>query len=288
MQQLRPAQASAACGGSQARRCVSAAAHLPAPSALLATAAACRRPFQAACTVPPCAASSSSSRSSCNSLPFSPLPQRRTVACSSSAAAAGQPADNTGSSDSSSGGGSGWYKAAIGFAILAAAGVAAANNDAATAYAESLLSGPLGKSGFFAAFSLIFLSEIGDKTFFIAALLAMKFGRWLSWLGSVAALVVMTGISVGIGAVFAAVPEALKTSIPVGELAGGFHLRFEQHGMLHILYAASCVHCAAGSDYASLSCSLAFSSVEVLRAAVNCDADGAHSRYVRIHMPYII
>lgn len=32
----------------------------------------------------------------------------------------------------------------------------------------------LGKSGFLAAFALIFLSEIGDKTFFIAALLAMK------------------------------------------------------------------------------------------------------------------
>jgi len=31
-----------------------------------------------------------------------------------------------------------------------------------------LLNGPLGRSGFLAAFSLIFLSEIGDKTFFIA------------------------------------------------------------------------------------------------------------------------
>lgn len=30
------------------------------------------------------------------------------------------------------------------------------------------------QSGFYAAFSLIFLSEVGDKTFFIAALLAMK------------------------------------------------------------------------------------------------------------------
>ena len=32
----------------------------------------------------------------------------------------------------------------------------------------------LGKSGFTAAFALIFLSELGDKTFFIAGLLAMK------------------------------------------------------------------------------------------------------------------
>ena len=36
---------------------------------------------------------------------------------------------------------------------------------------DTLINGPLGKSGFFAAFSLILLSEIGDKTFFIAALL---------------------------------------------------------------------------------------------------------------------
>jgi hypothetical protein len=35
----------------------------------------------------------------------------------------------------------------------------------------------LAKSGFTAAFALIFVSEIGDKTFFIAALLAMRLGR---------------------------------------------------------------------------------------------------------------
>lgn len=62
---------------------------------------------------------------------------------------------------------------------------------------EWLSSGPLGQSGMLAAFSLIFLSEIGDKTFFIAALLAMKLGRWISFIGSVAALSVMTAISVG-------------------------------------------------------------------------------------------
>uniref|UniRef100_A0A453AHH4 GDT1 family protein n=1 Tax=Aegilops tauschii subsp. strangulata TaxID=200361 RepID=A0A453AHH4_AEGTS len=45
----------------------------------------------------------------------------------------------------------------------------------------------LAKSGFTAAFMLIFVSEIGDKTFFIAALLAMQYqkalrfylGQWL-------------------------------------------------------------------------------------------------------------
>eukprot|EP00934_Nitzschia_sp_Nitz4_P006565 Nitzschia sp. Nitz4//scaffold95_size97785//89322//90592//NITZ4_004681-RA/size97785-augustus-gene-0.103-mRNA-1//1//CDS//3329560514//6555//frame0 len=54
-------------------------------------------------------------------------------------------------------------------------------------------------TGFFQAFSLVFLSEIGDKTFFIAALLAMKTSRLLSFLGSIGALSVMTVLSVWIG-----------------------------------------------------------------------------------------
>jgi putative Ca2+/H+ antiporter (TMEM165/GDT1 family) len=40
--------------------------------------------------------------------------------------------------------------------------------------------------------SLIFLSELGDKTFFIAALLAMRCGKWISFVGSTAALAAMT------------------------------------------------------------------------------------------------
>jgi putative Ca2+/H+ antiporter (TMEM165/GDT1 family) len=84
----------------------------------------------------------------------------------------------------------------------------------------ALIDGPLGRSGFLAAFSLIFLSEIGDKTFFIAALLAMRLGRLVSFIGSVAALGVMTVISVGIGAVFSKVPDALRSSVPIGEIAG--------------------------------------------------------------------
>ena len=41
--------------------------------------------------------------------------------------------------------------------------------------------------------------EIGDKTFFIAAILAMSHNRWLVLLGSVSALVVMCVISCIIG-----------------------------------------------------------------------------------------
>jgi len=43
-----------------------------------------------------------------------------------------------------------------------------ANTHTHTHTQDVLVNGPLGRSGFLAAFSLIFLSEIGDKTFFIA------------------------------------------------------------------------------------------------------------------------
>lgn len=56
----------------------------------------------------------------------------------------------------------------------------------------SLVAGPLGSSGCLAAFSLISLSEIGDKTFFISAVLAARIGRALSFAGSLAALVLLT------------------------------------------------------------------------------------------------
>lgn len=46
---------------------------------------------------------------------------------------------------------------------------------------------------------MILSMEIGDKTFFIGAILAMTHNRWLVFLGSVLALVVMCVISCAIG-----------------------------------------------------------------------------------------
>jgi len=57
------------------------------------------------------------------------------------------------------------------------------------------------------AFSLIFVSEIGDKTFFVAALFAMKSSRLVSFVGSVGALATMTVFAVLIGQVFHSIPE---------------------------------------------------------------------------------
>uniref|UniRef100_A0A453AHH9 GDT1 family protein n=1 Tax=Aegilops tauschii subsp. strangulata TaxID=200361 RepID=A0A453AHH9_AEGTS len=84
----------------------------------------------------------------------------------------------------------------------------------------------LAKSGFTAAFMLIFVSEIGDKTFFIAALLAMQYQKALVLLGSMAALSLMTIVSVVIGRIFQSVPAQFQTTLPIGEYAAVALLAF--------------------------------------------------------------
>ena len=63
------------------------------------------------------------------------------------------------------------------------------------------------------------MSEIGDKTFFIAGLLAAKFTRLISFVGSMGALAVMTVLSVLIGQIFHAVPSGLTEGIPLDDVA---------------------------------------------------------------------
>uniref|UniRef100_A0A6S9LQ96 GDT1 family protein n=1 Tax=Heterosigma akashiwo TaxID=2829 RepID=A0A6S9LQ96_HETAK len=77
----------------------------------------------------------------------------------------------------------------------------------------------LTSSGFFQAFSLVFVSEIGDKTFFIAGLLAMKTSKFISFVGSVGALAVMSVLSVLIGQVFHQVPPELTQGLPLDDYA---------------------------------------------------------------------
>jgi putative Ca2+/H+ antiporter (TMEM165/GDT1 family) len=65
------------------------------------------------------------------------------------------------------------------------------------------------REGFVSAFLLIFFSEIGDKTFFIAVLLALQQPRGLVFTGTFGALAVMTVISVGLGRVLHEIDEFL-------------------------------------------------------------------------------
>jgi hypothetical protein len=96
----------------------------------------------------------------------------------------------------------------------------------------------LARSGFLAAFSLIFASEIGDKTFFIAALLAMRLGKWVSFLGSVSALTIMTAVSVGIGYVVKSVPAAVRNSEVFGQWLGAALLAYFGFRTLQDAWAA--------------------------------------------------
>lgn len=64
----------------------------------------------------------------------------------------------------------------------------------------------LSMEGFWASFSMIIVSEIGDKTFFIAAVLAMKHSRFVVWLGAASALFVMTILAVVFGSFFQYLP----------------------------------------------------------------------------------
>jgi len=69
----------------------------------------------------------------------------------------------------------------------------------------------------FQATSLVFLSEIGDKTFFIASILAARASRVLAFAGAFGALALMTVASVVIGQIFHSVPDSLTRGIPVDD-----------------------------------------------------------------------
>jgi len=58
-----------------------------------------------------------------------------------------------------------------------------------------------------ASFVLIFISELGDKTFFVAAILAMRYPRGWVWAGAFGALAVMTVISACLGQVVRLLPK---------------------------------------------------------------------------------
>ncbi|KAK9844838.1 hypothetical protein WJX74_007461 [Apatococcus lobatus] len=112
-----------------------------------------------------------------------------------------------------------WLGGIAALALAAAAATVFATGNW-PALQERAAESALGRSGFLAAFALIFASEIGDRTFFIAGLLAAKVGKWVAFTGTCLALGLMTVISVGIGYAFKCVPDALKSSAPIGEYAG--------------------------------------------------------------------
>jgi len=61
--------------------------------------------------------------------------------------------------------------------------------------------------GFFVSLAVIIVSEIGDKTFFIAAIMAMKHPRLLIFSAAIGALIVMTILSVVLGFITTIIPQ---------------------------------------------------------------------------------
>lgn len=61
--------------------------------------------------------------------------------------------------------------------------------------------------GFFGAVSVIVVSELGDKTFFIAAILAMRHSRLAVFGGAIAALAIMTVLSALLGFATTVIPR---------------------------------------------------------------------------------
>ncbi|KAF5734787.1 hypothetical protein HS088_TW15G00279 [Tripterygium wilfordii] len=84
-------------------------------------------------------------------------------------------------------------------------------------------------TGFASAFLLIFFSELGDKTFFIAALLAARNSASVVFFGTFGALAAMTLISVALGRTFHYVDEILpfrfgEMDLPIDDIAAVFLL----------------------------------------------------------------
>lgn len=61
--------------------------------------------------------------------------------------------------------------------------------------------------GFVASISVVIVSELGDKTFFIAAIMAMKHPRIIVFAGAISALVFMTILSAAFGWIATIIPR---------------------------------------------------------------------------------
>jgi hypothetical protein len=59
------------------------------------------------------------------------------------------------------------------------------------------------------AFGLIFIGECGDKTFFVAMILAMKYGKLPVFIGAMAALALMTVLAVAVGWILVGMVRAI-------------------------------------------------------------------------------
>ncbi|XP_027181270.1 GDT1-like protein 1, chloroplastic [Coffea eugenioides] len=131
-----------------------------------------------------------------------------------------------------------------GFFTLQGAQQAVASSDIASQLSSISFLGDTGdiSTGFASAFLLIFFSELGDKTFFIAALLAARNSAAVVFLGTFGALGAMTIISVILGRTFHYVDGILPfrfgdADLPIDDIAAAFLLVY--FGVSTLLEASS-------------------------------------------------
>lgn len=118
------------------------------------------------------------------------------------------------------------FMALFGFLVIQQSEPAIAASDIASGLQSIPYFGDFGdiSTGFASAFLLIFFSELGDKTFFIAALLAARNSAAIVFTGTFGALAAMTIVSVVLGRTFHYVDEILpfrfgETDLPVDDIA---------------------------------------------------------------------
>jgi len=98
----------------------------------------------------------------------------------------------------------------LAISLLSVIAQADAAVESAKANVEGVKKPPGVFSAFVQSFSSIVVSEIGDKTFFIAAIMAMRYNRLAVLAGALLALFLMTAISTAFGYV---VPKLLPASV---------------------------------------------------------------------------
>ena len=80
------------------------------------------------------------------------------------------------------------------------------------------------------SFTVILATEMGDRTFFIAAIMAMRHARLVVWVGAVGALIVMTILSTLVGHVAPLLISRMYTHYAAAALFLFFGLRMLRDG----------------------------------------------------------
>jgi hypothetical protein len=88
-------------------------------------------------------------------------------------------------------------------------------------------------AGLTQSFLLVFLAEIGDKTFIMVMLLANKMNKFLLWIFATIAMNIMNAISVMIGTIFPLLFPKVLISIVVIVLFFTFGLKMLYNGITH-------------------------------------------------------